>query len=512
MVNRVHSNRISEYAHENGGRALILILLFLLALYQFYTAGIGGLAIICLSPFIILFVYIALKHGMFSFWLLFLINYLVQFLSRESFLPSSIPMSLYNEALELLLLAIAIIDTRKDFPFQRSQNVMLFALLIWSSYCTLQILNDTCDLGIDIGGWYTKARLLAFQLVLIHLIMSIYISSPEILLKYLKIWGVFTIFAAVWCWKQQHIGFTAQESAFLNGRGRATHYVSGIIRYFSIFSDAACFGCTMASSAAAFIVFSITSKIKKDRIFFLISGVCAIWAFFASGTRTALFCFIAGMSLYIVLSKSFKIAIPVSIIFGIFIFILAFTDIGQGNNQIRRMRSGFNKNDASANVRTLNQQAIKKYIKDAPWGIGLSVNYENVPANNKYKKLSTIPPDSTWVYFWVQTGIIGLSVFLTTTAIIFISACWIVFFKLKNKFVQGVGSGLCCAFLSIQVGGYANVILLQFPNSLLFYGGLSIVYILPYLEPQWVKFEESRYIEQEVKKRIKLEKKLAKRV
>ena len=268
----------------------------------------------------------------------------------------------------------------------------------------------------------------------------------------------------------------------------------------------------MAASAATFIVLSITSRIKKDRLFFLVSGICAIWAFFASGTRTALFCFIAGMALYIVLSKSVKIAIPVSITFGLFVFILAFTDIGQGNDQIRRMRSGFNKDDASGNVRTINQQAIKKYIRDAPWGIGLAVNYENVPANNKYKRLSTIPPDSTWVYFWVQTGIIGLTVFLATTAIMFIVACCIVFFKLNNRFIQGVGAGLCCAFLSIQVGGYANVILLQFPNSILFYGGLSIVYILPYLEPVWIEYEDKRYAEQEEQKRLKLEKKLAKRV
>lgn len=505
-------NSFATYSREYGGRVLVLFLLFLLALYQFYELGIGGLAVICLSPFLILFVYLAFRNQLFSFWLLFIFNYIVQFLTRESLLPGAIPMSLYNEALELLLLAIAIIDTRKDYHFERTQNLMLPALLIWCAYCTLQLLNDTCALGIDVGGWYTKARLLAFQLVLIHIIFCIYVSTPEILMKYLKIWAYFSIFASLWCWKQQHIGMTQAETAFLNGRGRGTHMVSGIIRYFSIFSDAATYGCCMGASAVAFYIFGITSRIKKDKIFFIATGLITTWAFFASGTRTALACFIIGFALYIFLSKSFQIAIPVSIIFGLFVAILAFTDIGQGNNQIRRMRSAFNKNDASANVRTSNQQAIKKYIRDAPWGLGLAVNYENVPANNKYKKLSTIPPDSTWVYFWVQTGIIGLSVFLASTAIMFIGACWIVLFKLRNRAIQGIGAGLCCAFLAIQVGGYMNMILLQFPNSLLFYGGLAIVYILPFLEPQWIELENKRYEEEKEQKRIKLEKKLAKRV
>ena len=94
----------------------------------------------------------------------------------------------------------------------------------------------------------------------------------------------------------------------------------------------------------------------------------------------------------------------------------------------------------------------------------------------------------------------------------FLGACWVVLFKLKNRSLIGVGAGLCAGFISIQMGGYANQVLMQFPNGLTFYGGLAIVYILPYIEPAWVELEEKRYAEQEEKKRLKIEKKLAKRV
>ena len=93
-----------------------------------------------------------------------------------------------------------------------------------------------------------------------------------------------------------------------------------------------------------------------------------------------------------------------------------------------------------------------------------------------------------------------------------VGACWVVLFKLKNKSLIGIGAGLCSAFVAMQLGGYANQVLMQFPNCLTFYGGLAIVYILPYIEPAWVELEEKRYAEQEEKKRLKLEKKLAKRV
>ncbi len=85
-------------------------------------------------------------------------------------------------------------------------------------------------------------------------------------------------------------------------------------------------------------------------------------------------------------------------------------------------------------------------------------------------------------------------------------------FKLKSPSLIGIGGGLCSAFIALQLGGYANQVLFQYPNGLTFFGGLAIVYILPYLEPEWIKFEQERLAKQEERKRIRLEKRLAKRV
>ncbi len=514
MVNKVYSNSISEYTHENGGRVLVLFLLFCLALYEFVTAGLPALAIICLIPLVIPAIYIAFKWQMATFWLLIFVNYFVQFFGKNHWLPNGVPMSLLNEMLEILLLAIAIIDIRKTVHFNRTLNIMLLMILVWCSFCTLQILNNTCDLGIDVAGWYTGARLMAFQIFYAFLVFSLYLSNPETVMKYLKIWAFLSLFSAFWTWKQQHLGFSDAENAWLQSAGRTTHIINGgtLIRYFSTFNDAACYGIHAAGAAIAFIIIGITSKIKKDKLFYIITGILVIWQMFASGTRTATFCLIVGYLTFLVLSKSVRIFVPSAIIGGILLFILMFTTIGNGNQQIRRMRSGFNKNDASANVRDINQAAIKIYLADAPWGIGLGASFDNVPANNKFNKLSKIPPDSEYVYIWVHTGIIGITTFVITTIIMFLGACWVVLFRLKNRSLMGVGAGLCAAFVSMQLGGYANQVLMQFPNCLTFYGGLAIVYILPYIEPAWIELEEKRYAEQEEKKRLKLEKELAKRV
>ena len=505
------TNHVVAYSRENGGRVIILFLLFFLALYQFITVGFPAFAIICILPFIVLFGYWTFKYGMFAFWTLIIVNYFIQF---QNLPPMPIPMSLPNEMLQLLLLGIAIIDARQTPHFERCANIMFLSIIIWCFYCIMEVLNDTCGLGINIGAWYQGARMMAFQLLYIFLVFSIYISSPETLMRYLKIWAILALFSAIWTWKQQNIGLTAAETSFLHGRGSTTHLIQGgtLIRYWSTFSDAANYGCNAAASAIAFLIFGITTKIKKSKWFFIIIAILVVKSMFASGTRTAIFCMAGGFAVYIVLSKSFKIAIPAMIIGGFFFFILAFTKIGHGNQQIRRMRSAFDKSDASANARDINQQTMRKYMKDAPWGIGLGMFGQQVPANNKYNLMATIPTDSEYVFIWLRTGRIGITLFVITTLIMFGGACRIVFFKLKNPSLIGIGGGLCSAFVAIQLGGYANQVLMQFPNCMTFYGGLTIVYILPYLEPAWIEYEKKQLAEQEERKRLKLEKKLASRV
>ena len=511
MVNKVYSNRISEYAHENGGRVIILLLLFLLAIYEFLQSGFSTFALLCLSPISIIFIYMAFKKRLFAFWVLIVVNWFIQFKNINFHMPQSLP----DELLELVLIAIALIDTRLSPHFERAINAMFFAISIWFTFCLLEVLNDTCGLGININAWFTGARLMALQLVWITLVFSLYITTPKILLTYLRIWAVLSLFSAFWTWKMINIGFTDAENSWLYSVGHVTHILNGgtLTRYWSTFSDAANYGCNASASAAAFLVFGITSKVKTDKIFFLLTTAVVIWGMFQSGTRTAMITLFAGFFVYLVLAKSFKLIVP-SAIFGAFVLIiLIFTDIGNSNQQMRRMRSAFrSEQDASAKVRDVNKAAIEKYMKDAPWGVGIGMFSEHIPIWNKFKKVTEIPPDSEYVFIWVRTGWIGVSVFALCMIIILIGGSAVVLTKLKSSSLIGVGGGLCSAFVAIQLAGYGNQVIYQYPNGLTFFGGMAIVFLLPYIEPAWIEYEQQRLKEQEEKKRLKLEKKLAKRV
>lgn len=493
---------------ESGGRVYLLFLLFLISLYSLYTAGITAMAAVCLLPAVAIFMYFTFKYKMFLFYLLMIVNYFLMYANRCGWL--FLPISIHTELIELMLIAVALIDC-KELKTGYMGNIMLAALLLWVAFCALEIFNDSCGLGINVGAWFTGIRLMAFQLLYAFIVVSLYINTPERVQHFIVVFALLSLYAVYWTWKQKTFGFNQPENVFLIV-ARRTHFVNGIIRYFSIFSDAATFGVNMASTAVAFIVMGITAKVKKYKLFFLATGLLCVWAFFASGTRTAIICFIAGIMVFIFLSKSTKIAIPVVIAFTFFVSFLMFTDIGNGNPMIRRMRSAFNKDDASMGVRDMNKAALKKYMVDAPWGIGIGLEAPDIPAYSKFKIVSQIPPDSEYVYIWVRTGKIGITVFVISTLMILLGAVWIILFRIKNPSMRGIASGFTCAFVSLHLGGYANQVLMQFPNIILFYGGMTIVYILPHIEKEYTEYENKLLAEQAERKRLKSEKKRASRV
>ena len=507
---KVYSNRISEFTHDNGGRVALLFLLFALAIYEFINAGFNAFAVICLSPLAILFCYVVFRWRMTAFWALIVVNWFI--MNRNFDIP--FPKSLADELLELILIAIAIIDIRKESNIGRALNLMLLAIMIWCGLCIIEIFNDTSGLGMNVNAWFTGFRLMALHLLWILLVFTLYISTPKTLITYLRVWACLSLFSAFWTWKMINVGLTDTENAWLWNSGYVTHVLNGgtLIRYWSTFNDAATYGCNASASAVAFLIFGITSKIKFEKLFFLLTAVAVIWGMFQSGTRTAIITMIAGFIVFLFLAKSKKILLPSAIIGGIFLFILIFTNIGNGNQQIRRMRSAFDKKDASATVRDVNKATIAKYIKDAPWGIGIGINNEDIPARSYFKTMISVPPDSEYVYIWVRTGPIGVTVFTCCMVMMLIGGCIIVLFRLKSPSLIGIGGGLCASFVSIQLGGYANQILYQYPNGLTFFGAMAIVYVLPYIEKEWVQYEEKRLAEGAERKRLRLEKKLASRV
>jgi len=492
-----------------GGRAIVLFLLFLLSLYNFKIMGITGMALICMIPAGLAFLGLSLKRQNTLFWFVFTMNYFVMGLQRYGYIP--VPVTVVTLGPQLLLLISFVVTSSKN---QKNSlfTPMLLGIIIWTLYLVLQLFNHTCGLPTSVPHWLQNMNFFSFYFIIAYVLISKIVNTPENVMRFMRLWAYFSIAAAYWAWRQKTFGWDAAENAWLMSGAMRTHIIGGSIRYFSFFSDAATFGCNMGAAAVTFWVVFLTSKLKKDRILFGISAAATTYGMFTSGTRSGLMCFLVGLALYILLSKSVKLAAPVVIAGGLFVFFLAFTKIGDGNMLIRRMRTAFDTNDASKNVRDINKEALKKYLRDAPFGMGINIDEGRIPAFNKFKVVYETSNDSTYVFFWQRTGIVGVYVFAFMNILILAGGCIVTLTRLRTKLCQGIAGGISCAFLAINAGGYANHILLQYPNLILFYGGMAIVYLLPAIEDDFEAWENREIEKAKEKERLKLEKKKASRV
>ena len=164
---------------------------------------------------------------------------------------------------------------------------------------------------------------------------------------------------------------------------------------------------------------------------------------------------------------------------------MKYTTIGDSNRLIRRMRTVFDTEDASLNVRFENQKALKAYMSEIPFGIGLGVDAEEVPPQNKYRFVATCPPDSELVYIWIHLGQVGLTVYLILQVLMYICACCILVFRVRNPEIRGPLTGMLCGTAGMLVASYANQIYFQFPNGPLIYTCLTLVFLAPYFDKQY---------------------------
>src|SRR5690606_17601261 len=140
-------------------------------------------------------------------------------------------------------------------------------------------------------------------------------------------------------------------------------------RKFSIFSDPVAFAYNMVSCS----LFCIAMLFRDIRIWKKIGLILLIVLFLTamlfSGTRGAYVLVPAACVLFTILKFSKKVlflAIIGSLLFAIFI------NIPTGNYTVRRFQSAFKpSNDASYNVRAMNQKKIQPYIQTHPFGGGL---------------------------------------------------------------------------------------------------------------------------------------------
>lgn len=387
------------------------------------------------------------------------------------------PLGLSIDVFLVLTLTAAFFQRFDTKNWEELKNPIIVSVLIWVIYCTFELFNPEI---VSYEAWLYAVRSPAFYMLFTIIIGLLYVKSLKDVERLLHVWLAFSVLAALYSFKQYFIGLDNAEKLWL-AQNASTHLLFGNLRVFSFYSDAAQFGAAMAHAALAALILSVGKYSLKRKLIYLLCAVILLYAMSLSGTRGALFVLFIGTLSYLFLNKNFKILlIGICLIGGIFL-LLKFTYIGQSNYQIQRMRSAFNLNDPSFQVRIKNQLKLSEYLETRPFGGGIgSAGYWGLRFSPD-TFLAKTPVDSWYVKIWVETGVIGIALYLIITIfILFYLAVRI--WKGSDSLAKQPLLALYAGLAGIFVANYGNQLLGQMPTSMIFYFSIAMIFNITALQ------------------------------
>lgn len=385
---------------------------------------------------------------------------------------------LFSMVFILLFTVITLVQLSEDenTDWAPGQNIMTYMFMVWLLYYLAEALNPNNVMA----AWNISITPYALIPLICAFVIPLVIRTKKDVELLLMIWSVFVlVFTIKGYWQKNH-GFSSKDMYFLYVLGGwRTHIIWSGIRYFSCFSDAANYGVHAAMSAVVFAISAFFVQVRWKRIYFLLIAVCALYGMGISGTRSAMGVIMGGMLMITILAKNWKALLAgIAISIGVFCFFY-FTTIGSGNQYIHKMRSSFHPTeDASYLVRVENRAKMKDLMVKKPFGYGIGLSKAG---NFESKEQMPYPPDSWLVSVWVETGIIGLILYLAIHGTLFAWCSWILMFRVRNKQLRGLIAAWLCMNAGFFIASYVNDVM-QYPNQLPVYIGFALCFAAPHID------------------------------
>lgn len=444
-----------------------LVTVFVLALalgggWLIGTMGVQGAMLTVALPLVIAAVMAILLEPRIGLYIYFNLSFLI---GATRFLQSDIPVGTGLDGLLVLTLVSTLLNGQR-MNWKRLHNPAFYALLLWLVYSILEYWNPNAPYP---PAWFYHARSFSLSWTILAIIVSVNPITKGNVWLMICTWLVWSVLAAFWAFKQQYIGLEPAEVAWLASGAEKQHVLWGQLRSFSFYSDAGQFGSEMAGATLVGIIMMSRTKSWFWKGIYLILIFIYFWGFAVSATRSALFVIIGGYGAYLGLQRKIipmlqaaAVAIPI-------VALLLFTNIGNGYYQIYRIRTALNPTkDESFLVRLENQQRLRERLKDLPFGVGIGSSSGAGVRFSPNHWAAQIPPDSWYVQLWIETGPIGLGIYLFMLAVMILSGLYRLW-QLKDPWAFTMMIALLAEFIGICVVSYSNPILGQFPTSTMLY-------------------------------------------
>lgn len=430
-----------------------------------------GLLVIGMIVFFAIMAF-SLYSYVFGFYASMTFGFLV-FTINRIFASADLPIALLVEIpayVSLLGLIIHKWNIRNTL-FQYFRNSIGYCLLGYLLFLILQVANPEM---LSVDGWVVATRRFLIIVILFFIALHVFERTRNIVF-FFSYWISLAFVAGLYACYQQWFGLFDFEMNLIqfDKDKLGLLFIDGVLRKSSLFSDPATFGIVLASTFS-FILVLLLSKVRKRKRWLLVFvNIVILLGVAYSGTRTAYFIIITGISLYILMN----INQVRTILFSVFAF-LAFLFLMYlpiySNQTINRIRSTFEfSDDASLNVRDVNRASIQPYIYAHPFGGGLNTSGGLGKKYNAGHILAGFPPDSGYVKAAIETGWVGL---FLLCIIYFVTLHYgiVSYFKCKNKILKSylIASVVCIfTFVIAQYGQEATD---QIPGFFLFYSCFAV--------------------------------------
>jgi len=425
---------------------------------------------ILIIPIILIIVYKIFTTPIFGIWLLMIYGFIL----GASVKMTDFPLGTLVDLFVFLIFIATVIQ--QNIEWKRLNNVTFFIILIWFIYTILELINPLAPTYV---AWFYAVRPVSIQILLVTTI-SFLLFNKKYFYTFIKIWFIFSILATVYGFIQKFKfpNLFNFENQWLALGYYKQHILFGNLRVFSFYTDAGQFGAAEGHTLTSALILLLNEKRKNYIILYLITSVISFLGMMISGTRGALFIPFSGIFAYLIISKNWKTIIVGLSFLSIIYYFLAFTYIGQNVYEIRRMRTAVHfTDDPSFKVRLENQKALSKYMKDKPFGAGIGTSEYWGKKFSPDTYLANVATDSLYVKIWVETGIVGLMLWLILIFWIIFRGAYIINI-VKNKEYKIQLLSLWAGLIGIFVANYGNSVMMQFPTAIISYLSIGFIFRL----------------------------------
>ncbi len=343
---------------------------------------------------------------------------------------------------------------------------------LWFAYLIVEIANPEVQ---SEKAWLYSMRSVGLYPVLAVGLGYLHLREERQVRTMLRMILTFSVVGALWGIRQKFFFLDAAEEHWLYAEDHAPqHVLFGVLRTFSFYSDAGQFGASQAMVLLMAAVMAIRPPSEGARVLYIVTAVLCFVGFGISGTRGALAVPAAGGMMYLLVSRNAQVFILGALVLGCSYGLLRYTSVGSGVQQVQRMRSALDPEEASLMVRLENQETLGHHLEGKPFGVGIGAagfwGLRFTP-NTIWANTAT---DSYYVRLWVEAGVIGLGLHLFVLGYILGAGAYRVWHT-EDPVFRHERAALLCGYAGILLACYGNQVLSQFPTALIVYFAIPVV-------------------------------------